>query len=298
MINLMKILITGGAGFIGSHLADYFVKQSYDVVILDNLSSGKYENMPNCVEFIKGDITDINIVKKAVFGADYVFHLAAMVSVPLSFENPDKCNDINVEGFRNVLEESLKQNVKKVMFSSSAAIYGDNPHIPLQENEPYAPMSPYAVSKVDGEKLCEEYSKKGLKTCALRYFNVYGTRQDPKSPYSGVISIFCDRAKANQDIIIYGDGNQTRDFIHVSDVVAANVLAMQTLEGVYNVATGINIMIKELAESIINMYNSKSEIIYKEERKGDIKKSLADILKIKRFGFMPKVDIIDGLKEI
>jgi len=292
----MRILITGGAGFIGSYIAEFFINRGDEVVILDNLSSGKKENMPKNAVFVNGSVTNKENVKKAIKGADYVFHLAAMVSVPLSFEKPEECLKINSYGTKNILEESLKNKVRKVIFSSSAAIYGDNLNVPLKEDEPYFPLSPYAESKVEGEKLCLKYSKKGLKTCALRYFNVYGKRQDPKSPYSGVITLFIDKAKRGEDIIIYGDGSQTRDFVHVSDIVSANVLAMDKGEGIFNVATGKEITINSLAKEIIKISKSKSKIIYKKGRDGDIKQSLADIIKIKRLGFNPKINLKKGLK--
>lgn len=294
----MRILITGGAGFIGSHIADFLISENHEVIILDNLSSGKIENVNKKALFIKGSITQKRDIEKAIQDVDYVFHLAAMVSVPLSFEKKDLCFKINIQGTKNVLDAALKHKVKKVIFSSSAAVYGDNLNTPLKENEPYSSLSPYAESKIEGEKLCIEYNKKGLVTCSLRYFNVYGTRQDPKSPYSGVISIFIDKAKENNEIIIFGDGSQTRDFIHVNDIVAANVFAMEKLDGVYNVANGKEITIKDLAEKIIKISKSSSKIKYEKERFGDIKKSLADITKIKKQGFTPIVEIDDGLKEL
>lgn len=292
----MRILITGGAGFIGSHIADYFIEKGDEVVVLDNLSSGKKENLSKKTKLIIGSVTDKEILEKAVKGVDCIFHLAAVVSVPLSFQKPKLCMKVNVDGTKNVLEAALKNNVKKVIFSSSAAVYGNNLHTPLKEDEPHKPLSPYADSKVKGEKLCIEYSKKGLKTCVLRYFNVYGIRQDPKSPYSGVITLFSEKAKKSEDITIYGDGLQTRDFINVSDIVQANVLAMEKLEGIYNVARGEEITIKKLAEEIIRISKSNSKIIYKAPREGDIKQSLADITKIKQIGFRPKVSLIEGLR--
>jgi UDP-glucose 4-epimerase len=294
----MKILITGGAGFIGSHIADYFVKKEDEVVILDNLSSGKKENVPEDADLIIGSVTNLKDVEKAVKGADYVFHLAALVSVPLSIEHPKACYDINVKGTKNILQESLKAGVKKVIFPSSASIYGVNLNMPLKEDEPYNPLSPYAESKAEGEKLCLEYSKKGLKTCILRYFNVYGPRQDARSPYSGVITLFMGMAKNNEDILIYGNGKQTRDFIHISDIVKANVLAMEKLEGIYNVAAGDETSINEIAEKIIKLTNSKSNIKFKDSRKGDIAKSVADISRIKKEGFAIETDLNKGLKTL
>ncbi|MBR9690054.1 NAD-dependent epimerase/dehydratase family protein, partial [Candidatus Woesearchaeota archaeon] len=184
------------------------------------------------------------------------------------------------------------------VFSSSAAVYGDNDNLPLKEEEPYKPLSPYAQSKAEAEKLCYEYLQRGLKTCALRFFNVYGSRQDSKSPYSGVISIFLEKAKNNEEITIYGNGKNTRDFIYISDLMQANILAMKKGKGIYNAASGTEITIKELAEKIIEITNSNSDIVHKEERKGDIKKSRADITKIKQLGYSPKINIEQGLKEL
>ena len=294
----MKILVTGGAGFIGSHISEKLIEKGYEVIIFDDFSTGKKENVPKKAKIIVGSVINKNELEKAVKGVDYVFHLAAMVSVPLSFQKKDECFKINIDGTRNVLDASLKNKVKKVIFSSSAAIYGDNKNLPLNEKEPYSSLSPYAESKIEGEKLCIEYQKKGLDTCSLRYFNVYGKRQDPKSPYSGVISIFAEKAKNNEEISIFGDGSQTRDFVNVNDVALANILAMEKLTGIYNVATGKEVTIKELAQTIIKIQKSKSKIIFKEKREGDIEKSLADIEKIKKQGFTPKISLIQGLKEL
>lgn len=294
----MKVLITGGAGFIGSHIADFFIKKGDEVIIIDDFSSGKEKNPPKKAKILKGSILNAKLLNKAIKGVDYVFHLAAVVSVPLSFKHPKKCYDVNATGTKNVLEASFKEGVKKLIFSSSASIYGNNKNLPLSENEPYAPMNPYAKSKVFGEKLCLEYAKKGLKTAILRYFNVYGKRQDPKSQYSGVISIFADKAKQNKDILIYGDGNQTRDFIYIGDVVSANVLVMEKGSGIYNAANGNTTSIKHLAQKIIKLSKSNSKIIYKNQREGDIKYSRANIDKIKKLGFIPKVNLEKGLLEL
>lgn len=294
-----NILVTGGAGFIGSNLVDFLISKNYNVKILDNLTTGNKDNINENAEFIEGNIKDYDIVSKAMENIDYVFHLAALVSVPLSIENPELNEETNVIGTQNVFEAALKNNVKKLICASSAAIYGDNKNIPLIETQTPKPMSPYAQAKLYMEKLGKEYSKKGLKTICLRYFNVYGKRQDPKNPYSGVISIFIDKALNNKNIIIYGDGNQTRDFIFIEDILDANLLALNELiPDNYNVATNKSISVKKLAEFIINITGSKSKIIHKEKRTGDIIESCADIDKIKKYGFEPKYDIEQGLKKL
>ncbi|OVE74935.1 hypothetical protein BVX95_00735 [archaeon D22] len=281
---MSKILVTGGAGFIGSHIVDHFVKEGHKVTAFDNLSTGKYENINSNAWFFKGDIRNMDDLNAVMNEVEYVFHEAALVSVPKSIEDPDLCHQINVEGTRNVLESALKNKVKKVVIASSAAVYGDSNNLPLKEDEILKPMSPYADSKLVNEELGREFTKKGLEVVSLRYFNVTGERQDPSSPYSGVISIFEDRAIKNIDIIIYGDGEQTRDFIEVKDIVKANVLAIEKLPpGEYNVASGKEITINEIAKKIIQSKKSKSKIIYSDTRKGDIKRSLADISKIKEF---------------
>ncbi|PLW80179.1 dTDP-glucose 4,6-dehydratase [Candidatus Woesearchaeota archaeon] len=292
---MSKILVTGGAGFIGSHIVDHFISKGDEVVVFDNLSSGNEENINSDAWFFSGDVRDKDALDVAMEGVDYVFHEAALVSVPKSFENPAECLNINVEGTRNVFESALKNNVKKVVIASSAAVYGDNPNLPLKENEDLKPMSPYAESKLKDEELAKEYSSKSLPVVALRYFNVYGPRQDPSSPYSGVISIFMDKVSKGEDIVIFGDGLQTRDFINVKDVVKANVLALELESGEYNVATGTEVTIKELAEKVIEKAGSNSKIIFKEARQGDIRKSIANIDKISSFGFDPskKLDLSD-----
>lgn len=284
----MKVLVTGGAGFIGSHIADKFD----DVRVLDNLSSGSLKNLSKRVDFIKGDITDYNIVNKAMKDIDYVFHLAAFVSVNESMIFPEKTYEVNVKGTENVLKAAKENNVKKVIYTSTAAVYGDNPNLPLNENSKLNPLSPYGKTKIEAEKLCLEHN-----AVCLRPFNVFGPRQNPDSPYSGVISIFVKNALQNKDIVIYGDGSQTRDFIFVEDAVKANLLAMKNGNGVYNVGTGTKVSINELAKKIIELTGSKSKIIHSEERKGDIKHSLSDISKIKEIGFDVDSDFEEGLRK-
>ena len=293
----MRVLITGGAGFIGSHIAEYFNGKA-EIRIFDNLRTGYKHNLDGLdVEFIEGDICDRAAVKAAMQGVDYVFHLAAMVSVPESMFKPGECVDINVHGLLNVLEEAAAAGVKKLCFSTSAAIYGDNPVVPKLETMIPEPKSPYAITKLDGEYYCNMFTREGkLQTACLRYFNVFGPRQDPKSAYAAAVPIFIAKALANEDLTIFGDGEQTRDFIFVKDIVAANAFfAMNEHTGVHNIANGGKISINDLATEIIRLTGSKSRIIHKEVRAGDVKHSRASIDKLTATGFKPSFSFSDGL---
>jgi len=298
-----KVVVTGGAGFIGSHIVEYWSKQNADVLVLDNLRSGFEKNLNGFknVTFVKGSITDKDVVFSVLENADYVHHLAAMISVPESVENPFECVSINVNGLLNVLEASAKHKIKKIVHSSSAAVYGDNPVSPKTISMKPEPKSPYGITKLDGEYYLQSYLENfGLQTISLRYFNVFGPRQDPKSQYAAAIPIFVNNALQNKEIIIYGDGEQTRDFIFVKDVVAANVLAATTenVNGTFNVACGSAISINQLVKLVLELTNSKSHIRYEKERAGDIKHSLASIEETKQqLGFQPKHDLLEGLKE-
>lgn len=298
----MKIIITGGAGFIGSHIAEYWLEQKARVIIIDNLRTGFIENIPihKNVEFVKESITNREIVFEILKGANYVFNLAALVSVPESVENPFECNEINVVGIINLLEAAKKYNIQKIVHSSSAAIYGDNPELPKKTTMKPEPKTPYGITKLDGEYYCQFYNQSfGVNAVSLRYFNVYGPRQDPKSQYAAAIPIFISKAIKNEPITIFGDGEQTRDFVYVKDVVEANVLAAQNKEisGVFNVANGRSISIKRLAELIIEETDSKSKIVYQPERPGDIKHSLANIDSTREeLGFSSKIELIEGIK--
>ena len=298
-----KIVVTGGAGFIGSHIVEYWSKQNADVLVLDNLRSGFEKNLNGFknVTFVKGSITDKDVVFSVLENADYVHHLAAMISVPESVENPFECVSINVNGLLNILEASAKHKIKKIVHSSSAAVYGDNPVSPKTISMKPEPKSPYGITKLDGEYYLQSYLENfGLQTISLRYFNVFGPRQDPKSQYAAAIPIFVNNALQNKEIIIYGDGEQTRDFIFVKDVVAANVLAATTenVNGTFNVACGSAISINQLVKLVLELTNSKSHIRYEKERAGDIKHSLASIEETKQqLGFQPKHDLLEGLKE-
>ena len=295
----MRILITGGAGFIGSHIAEHFNGKA-EIRVLDNLRSGYLHNLEGLdVEFIRGDVRDRATVAKAVEGCDYVFHLEAMISVPESMFKMEECVDINVNGLLTVLEESAKAGVKKLCFSTSAAIYGDNPVVPKVETMIPEPKSPYAITKLDGEYYCNIFTQTGkLKTACLRYFNVFGPRQDPKSAYAAAVPIFTAKAIANEDITIFGDGEQTRDFIYVKDIVEANVfMATHDFTGVYNIAYGGRITINDLVKQIMEVTHSKSRVLHLEERPGDVKHSMAGIEKLKSTGFRPKYDFAYGMEQ-
>ena len=293
----MNILITGGAGFIGSHLADHLVKK-HNVTVLDDLSTGKRENVPDGADFVEGSILDVELVDKVFADIDFVFHQAAAVSVADSMQDPQRTFDVNTIGTLNVLKTSVSNGVKKVVFASSAALYGNNPVNPKHESIILEPKSPYAISKLDGEYLLKMFREEyGIKTTALRYFNVYGPRQDASSPYSGVISLFVKRALAGEDIIIHGDGMQTRDFVYVEDVVRANELALKHGDGeVFNVGTGRSITVNELAERIVEITGSESRIVYGDERAGDVRYSEADVGAIEDIGYRAQVSVEDGLR--
>ena len=293
----MRVLITGGAGFIGSHLVEHFQGKA-DVRVLDNLRSGYMKNIENFdVDFQLGDICDRAAVDKAMEGVDYVFHLAAMISVPESMSKIAECIQINNLGMLNVLESAAAHGVKKLCFSTSAAIYGDNPVVPKIETMFPEPKSPYAITKLDGEYYCKMFTQEGkLQTACLRYFNVFGPRQDPKSAYAAAVPIFIEKALNNEDLTIFGDGEQTRDFVFVKDVVAANAFfAMNDVTGVHNIAYGGKITINDLANEIIRLTDSKSKIIHLPERAGDVKHSMAAVDKLKATGFVPNHTFAEAL---
>jgi len=296
----MRVLVTGGAGFIGSHIAAYYADKA-QVRVLDNLRTGRRENLDGIdCEFIEGSVASRRDVKAAMQDVDYVFHLAAMISVPESMDHPEDCITINTQGTTIVLQEAAWAGVKKLCFSSSAAIYGDNPAVPKVETMIPEPKSPYAVTKLDGEYYCSIYAQEGwLPTACMRYFNVFGPRQDPNSPYAAAIPIFIHKALRNEPITIFGDGAQTRDFIYVKDIVGANVFLAEhgSLSGVYNVACGRRQTINEIARHIIDLTGSSSEIQYAPVRAGDVKHSLASIEKITDVGFTPQTDFERGLAE-
>ena len=294
----MNVLITGGAGFIGSHLAEE-LQHKASVRVLDDLSTGYRRNLESLdVTLLEGSILDREAVRAAVEGVDYVFHLAAMISVPLSMEQPRRCVEINTTGTLNVLEAAAAGGVRKLCFSSSAAIYGDNPVVPKREDMFPEPKSPYAVTKLSGEYYCRMFEQEGrLRTACLRYFNVFGPRQDPASQYAAAVPIFITRALRGEPITIFGDGEQTRDFIFVKDIAAANLhLAMEDeLSGVYNVAYGGRLTVNDLAAQIVELTGSSSATIHADERPGDVRHSSAAVDRLLDTGFRPQSDFSSGL---
>jgi UDP-glucose 4-epimerase len=295
----MRVLITGGAGFIGRHITEYFQDRA-EVRVLDNLRSGLKSNLAGLkCELIIGSILDRDLVTEATRGVDFVFHLAAMVSVQESVQKPNECTEINVGGTAIVLEEAARARVKKLIFSSSAAIYGDSPIIPKVESMRAAPESPYAAAKDEAERQCRSFTDQGrLSTVCLRYFNVFGPYQSPASEYSAAVPAFIAKAFRNQPITIFGDGRQTRDFVYVKDVVAANAFFALKSEAidVFNVGCGKKITIADLALTIRNLTGSSSTIQYESERPGDVKDSVAGVDKIQHAGFRPICDLAAGLR--
>ena len=294
----MRVLVTGGAGFIGSHIVEHF-QGIGEVRVLDNLRSGFKHNLAGFkYELMEASICNRDAVRSAMAGVDFVFHLAAMISVPESMQKPVECNETNTTGTLIVLEEAARAKVKKLVFSSSAAIYGDNPTTPKVETMLPEPKSPYAITKLDGEYYCKMFADEGrLATASLRYFNVFGPRQDPKSQYAAAVPIFIDRAVKNEPITVHGDGEQTRDFIYVKDIAAANAFfaTQSSATGVFNVGYGRRITINDLAATICRLAGSRSKIEHAPERTGDVKHSLAAMEKLRAAGFNPAGNFNDGL---
>lgn len=296
---MKKYVITGGAGFIGSHIAEYLSNKGHQVTILDSLRTGFEHNLNGLdVQFVKGDIRDENLVNKLLDGANGVFHLAALVSVPESLLKIKECIEINTIGTINILEAAKNSLGCKVVLSTSAANYGNNPVLPKVETMFPEPMTPYAITKLDGEYYLKMYlDQYQVPTASLRYFNVFGPRQNPESAYAAAVPIFINKALQNEPITIYGDGLQTRDFIYVKDVVKANILAAEAGSETYNVALGHSTSVLELAEKIIKITNSKSQIKFLDKRPGDIKHSKADPSKFNQLGFQPSYSIDQALEE-
>ena len=299
-----NIIITGGAGFIGTNIARTLADDN-NVTVIDDLSTGKIENIQdlineNKIKFIKGSITDLDLLKKSFKNVDYVFHQAALASVPQSFEDPVKTNNINLNGTVNVLIASRDNNVEKVVWASSCAVYGDNTDLPLKETSSTNPLSPYAATKLAGELYANIFSNVyNLPIASLRYFNVYGPWQNPHGDYAAVIPLFISKILDDQPLVIYGDGKQTRDFIFVEDVVRANIFFAEKAEnGVFNIGCGVKTSINEIAKMILKISNKNdTEIIYKEKREGDIKDSFSDISKMKKTGFKPEYSLEAGIRK-
>jgi len=304
------IVVTGGAGFIGSHVVDHFMDAGYRVVVLDNFSTGKRANLARWRDNARLHVSVCDVAH-GVFAAlapivkDHgpvarIIHLAAQVSVVHSVQNPLVDMQINYGGTLHVLEYARAHGVKKVAFASSAAVYGDVEEMPVGEDTPKRPVSPYGIDKYASELALDYYANvHGVATTALRFFNVYGPRQDPSSPYSGVISIFADRAKAGQPLTIFGDGSQTRDFVYVGDVVRA--LAAAVADGnartVANVGTGGEITVKELARTVVELCGNRSTIEHAPPRAGEILKSRANVERLRAaFGVVAQTKLVDGLR--
>ena len=300
----MRFLVLGGTGFIGSHIVDFLVSEGHEVRVVDNLSTGKIENLDsviNQITFIKGNITDSALMAKALDCVDYVFHLAAFISVPLSMENPEKCFEDNITGTTQLLEASRKAGVKKVVLTSSAAVYGDAVKMPLTELSETTSLSPYAASKRTNEVVAELYSRAfDLPTVCLRYFNVFGPRQSPKSFYAAVVPIFIEKQIKNESLIVHGDGGQTRDFVFVKDIVRANWAAMHCDDAngqVFNICSGKQTSLLDLIDALDEVQANDSRPVFSESRIGDIYHSYGDPSKAKKLmGYVTKTDLADGLE--
>jgi UDP-glucose 4-epimerase len=295
-----RVLITGGAGFIGSHLVRHFAGNA-EVTVLDDLRSGHAHNLDGVdCRFVRGSILDPDALRAAIAGAHEVYHLAAMVSVPESVSKPAECAELNTEGTRRVLAAAMSAGARKVVLASSAATYGDNPTVPKIETMSPEPKSPYAETKLAGEGLLAEYRQAhGLGTTSLRFFNVFGPRQDPRSAYAAAVPIFIAKALRDEPIGIHGDGGQTRDFVHVTDIVGALAYAGASadMHGTYNVGYGRSQSILELAQEIIRLTGSKSRIEHLPPRAGDVRHSLASTARLLAAGWQPRSSVSAGLAE-
>ena len=300
----MKFLVTGGAGFIGSNIVAELLKQDHKVRVLDNFSTGKRENLKefeNDIEFLEGDIRSYHIVRQAVEGIEVILHQAALPSVPRSINDPITTNEVNVMGTLNILDAAKAANVKRIVYASSSSVYGDNPVLPKKEDMLPNPLSPYAVAKLAGEKYCKVFSKLyGLETVILRYFNVFGPRQDPNSQYSAVIPKFIKAMMNDKQPVIYGDGTQSRDFTFVKNVVDVNLLAAtKEVESglVMNCASHGQITLNDLVKEINKLLDKKIKPIFADKRLGEIKHSYADITMLNQnLNYKPVINFKQGIK--
>ncbi len=295
-------LVTGGAGFIGSHLAEELVRRGHRVRVADSLITGKRANLDHIpgVEFVEGDLADPDVAKKVAIGCDYVLHQAAIPSVPRSVTDPITSNRANVDGTLNVLVAARDAGVKRLVFAASSSAYGDTPTLPKHEGMPTNPLSPYALQKVVGEQYLQMFTRLyGLETVSIRYFNVFGPRQDPTSPYSGVISVFATALIENRPPKIYGNGEQTRDFTYIANVVDGVLRACEAPKAsgeVINVATGGRISLNQLFYAMRDVVGGSLEPVYAESRQGDVRDSQADIRKAQALlGYAPVVSFEEGL---
>lgn len=301
----MKLLVTGGAGFIGSHLVERLLAAGDRVRVVDDLSTGKRDNLPRheALEFIEGDIRDAGLIDRCAKGMDAVVHLAAIASVQASMDDPVRTHQVNFDGTLNLLEASRRHGVKRFIYACSAAVYGDTAIIPVPEETMLKPLSPYAVDKLSGEYyLLHYYRAYGLAVTSFRFFNIYGPRQDPSSPYSGVISIFVERLMANRPVTVFGDGTQTRDFVYVADL--ADLLARaahgtEGIGGVFNVGTGARHSLLQLLTYLEKLSGKRIERRHEPARLGDIQHSCADIMRLRNaFGGAPATPFEQGLKKL
>ena len=298
------MLVTGGAGFIGSHLAGRLLELGHDVRVLDDLSTGRLENIASFrdgIEFVEADVRDLAAIRRSVEGVEVVFHEAALASVPRSIDDPVTSNAVNVTGTLNVLKAGLEAGVRRLVYASSSSVYGDSPELPKLEEMQPAPASPYAVGKLAGEHYCRVFSRLyGLSCVALRYFNVFGPRQDPASQYAAVVPIFVTSLLEGASPVIFGDGDQSRDFTFIENVVAANVLAAESDAAagqVLNIACGETATVNALFDAIRGIVGSSTEPRHEGSRPGDIRHSFADISKARRLlGFSPSVGFAEGLE--
>jgi nucleoside-diphosphate-sugar epimerase len=301
---MASYLVTGGAGFIGSHLTEELVRRGQRVRVVDSLITGKRQNLAHIpgVEFIEGDLADLAVAKRAVEGIDFVLHQAAIPSVPRSVQDPITSNTANIDASLNVLVAARDARVKRLVYAGSSSAYGDAPTLPKVETMPAAPLSPYALQKLVAEQYCQMFTRLyGFETVTIRYFNVFGPRQDPSSPYSGVISLFISALCERRQPTIYGDGNHTRDFTYVANVVDGVLRACEAKRAsgeVINVATGGRISLNQLFQTIRDLVGARVDPIYTDPRPGDVRDSQADIEKARRLlGYEPKVSFDEGLKK-
>jgi len=297
----MKYVVTGGAGFIGNNIVKLLVKKGHNVDIIDNLHTGKKENIREIfdeINFYQVDIRNKKDLEKIIINCDGVFHEAALTAVPESFEKPKEYHDVNVVGTKNIFEIAQKNNIR-IVYASSSSVYGDTTTSPIKENTNRKPINPYGQTKLDDEFLAEEFSKNNLSVIGLRYFNVYGIGQT--GSYAGVITKFLGNIKNQKSFIINGNGNQIRDFIHVKDVAQANVIAMEskTESGFFNIGTGMPTSINELAKLMIELSNHKQETIHAPQLEGDIEISQADMnFTNKSFNWSHKINLKEGLRDL
>ena len=297
----MKYLVTGGAGFIGSHITEYLINRGDSVAVIDNFNTGKEKNLESVmdkIEFFKGDILDFELLKKITRDVDGVFHEAALASVQESFDKPDEYHNVNVNGTENVLKLA-KQFGIKVVYASTSSVFGDPKNIPIKEQDEKNPINPYAETKLKDEELAINYSKMGVSVIGLRYFNVFGMRQSKE--YAGVIKLFLERIKDKLPPKINGDGTQFRDFVHVSDVVKANILSMDSdiKHDFFNVGTNSSVSILELANTVIQASGLNIQPVYGPPLPGDVQKTLADIqLTKEKLSWTPTIKLEDWIKEI